>query len=136
MPSENLEARVSALETQVRDLAGQVRATKQDAAAARVLAGAADRDVTEIRGELRDFRRATMASFTALRQDMNDGFRRMDEGFARIDENFDRIDANFARVDNGFAEMRAKFDLTAAGQQRIVELIQTVIDAQGDKDSA
>lgn len=28
-------------------------------------------------------------------------------------------------------EMRAKFDITAAGQQRIVELIQNVIDAQG-----
>ncbi|MEZ0362635.1 hypothetical protein ACAG26_02870 [Mycobacterium sp. pUA109] len=128
MPPENLEARVTVLETQVRDLAGQVRATKQDAAA-RVLAGAADRDVNEIRDELRDFRQATTASFNALRQDLNDGFRRVGEGFARIDE-------KFALVDSGFAEMRAKFDMTAAGQQRIVELIQTVIDAQGDKGSA
>ncbi|OHV03818.1 hypothetical protein [Mycobacterium talmoniae] len=136
MPSEDLEARVSALETQVRDLAGQVRATKQDAAAARVLAGGADRDVGAIGDELRGFRRGTIASFPALRPGLNDGVRRVEEGFARIDENFDRVDANFARVDNGFAEMRAKFDLTAAGQQRIVELIQTVIDAQGGNASA
>ncbi|ORW70300.1 hypothetical protein [Mycolicibacter senuensis] len=119
MPPENLEARVTALETQVRDLTGQVQATKHDAAAARVLAGAADRDVTEIRAEIRDFRRATTVSFNALRQDMNEGFRRVDE--------------KFAVVDSGFAEMRAKFDMTAAGQQRIVELIPTVINAPGDQ---
>ncbi|MGB2919671.1 MAG: hypothetical protein WBC15_05560, partial [Mycobacterium sp.] len=41
-------------------------------AAARVLAGAADRDVGEIRGEIRDFRRATTASFNAMRQDFVD----------------------------------------------------------------
>jgi len=122
MSSENLEARVTSLETQVRDLTGQVRATRQDAAAARILAGAADRDVSEIRDELRDFRQATNMSFNALRQDMNDGFRRVDE--------------RFALVDGSFAEMRAKFDMTAAGQQRIVELIQIVIDAQGDNGSA
>lgn len=54
----------------------------------------------------------------------------MNDGFRRVDERFTRIDERFAQVDNGFAEMRAKFDMTA-GQQRIVELIQTVIDTQG-----
>ncbi len=52
MTSEDLEARVSALEEQVRELAGRVRTVEQDAAA-RVLAGGADRDVTEIRSEIR-----------------------------------------------------------------------------------
>lgn len=48
---EDLERRVSALEDQVRDLAERVRSSEQDAAAAaRVLAGGADRDVAEIRG--------------------------------------------------------------------------------------
>lgn len=51
-----------------------------------------------------------------IRQDMKDGFRRVDERFAQVDE-------QFAQVGNGFAEMRAKFDMTAAGQQRIVELL-------------
>ncbi len=69
MLPENLEQRVTALESQVRELADRVRASEQDAAAARVLAGAADRDVTEFVGEFRDFRRATIGSFNALRED-------------------------------------------------------------------
>ncbi|GFG72202.1 hypothetical protein [Mycolicibacter senuensis] len=135
MSPENLEPRVSALERQVGELRGEVRANKVEVATVRELAGAVDRDVSEMRG----FRRATVAGFNALRadmvdmrqditdlrQDMNDGFRRVDEQFAQVDE-------QFAQVGIGFAEMRAKFDMTAAGQQRIVELIQTVIDTPGD----
>ena len=73
MESNDLEARVTALETRVRQLDGRVRASEHDAAAARVLAGAAGRDVEEMRG---------------------------------------------------------RFDTAAAGQQQIVNLIQTVIDNQ------
>lgn len=138
MEPENLEERVSALEGQVDDLRRRVRASEQDAQAARVLAGAADRDVADLGGEVRglrgevtglrgevrenhrqftDFRKAAMSSFNALRADMNDGFT--------------RIDDEFRKVNNGFAEMRAKFDLAAAGQQRIVGLIQGLIDDRG-----
>jgi len=113
-PPDDLEARVTTLETQVRELAERVRASEQDAAAARVLAGAADRDVSEFRGELRDFRQATVASFNfnALREDMN-------ERFAHVGERFDQ-------VDNGFIEIRGKLDAAAARQQRIVELIEAL----------
>ena len=86
--------------------------------AARVLAGAADRDVTEIRAELRDFRSATTASFNALRQDFVD---------LRS-----HVDQRFGQVDRGFVEMRGKLDAAAAGQQRIVELIESLI-AQQDR---
>jgi len=103
----SLEERVSALETQVSQLTQRVQVSERDAAAARVLAGAADRDVSEIRGELRDFRNATVASFNALREDVND---------------------LRTHVDNGFTEMRGKLDAAAAGQQQIVGLIQTIID--------
>jgi hypothetical protein len=113
----DLEPRVSALEEQVHDLNGRVRASAQDAAAARVLAGAADRDVSEFRGELSDFRRATAASFNALRQDFVD--LRQDFGDVRT------------HVDNGFTEMRGKFDGMAAGQQEIVDLLQTIITDHG-----
>jgi hypothetical protein len=109
--SGDLEPRVSALEERVRDLTNRVQASQQDAAAARVLAGAADRDVSEIRGEIRDFRRATTASFTAMRQDF--------------------VDLR-SHVDNGFTEMRGKLDAAAAGQQQIVDLLQTVIADRGD----
>ncbi|MQA62275.1 MAG: permease [Actinophytocola sp.] len=64
---DDLEARVAALETQVRELADRVRTSEQDAAAARVLAGGADRDVTEIRGEIRDFRQQMNNGFTEAR---------------------------------------------------------------------
>jgi len=52
-------------------------------------------DVSEFRGELRDFRRATTASFNALRQDF--------------------VDLR-THVDNGFIEMRGKFDVMTTAE--------------------
>lgn len=110
MPPENIEDRVTALESQVTDLRGRVRASERDAAAARVLAGAADRDVEEMREEIRDFRRAATASFNALRPDMTG----MSQGVTSMRQ-----------------EMRTTFDLTAAGQQKIVGLLEGLIEGQG-----
>lgn len=121
---DDLESRVSALENEVRDLSHEVHVTRKDAAAARVLAGGADRDVMEIRAEIRDFHQATVASINALREDQLDIRRQMAAGFAKVD-------GQFAKVDENFAEMRGMFDVTAAGQQRIVELVNTVIARQG-----
>jgi hypothetical protein len=98
MAGDDLEERVSALDDQVRD-----------AAAARALAGAADRDVTEFHMELRDFRQATTASFNAMREDFGD-----------LREH----------VDRGFTEVRGELDAAAGGQQRIADLIQTLIDQE------
>jgi hypothetical protein len=114
-PSRSLEARVAALETQVSQLSQQVQHSAQDAAAARVLAGGADRDVEQIRGEIRDFRQATTASFNALREDLTD---------------------LRGHVDTGFTEMRGKLDATATGQQQIVDLLTTLIgDRSQDTDT-
>jgi hypothetical protein len=124
---ESLEQRVTALESQVRELADRVRASEQDAAAARVLAGAADRDVTEFMGELRDFRRATTGSFNALREELNERFAHVHE---EMNERFAQVEERFSRVDDGFMEMRGKLDGAAAGQQRIVELIERLIADQ------
>lgn len=120
MESGDLEPRVEALENQVRDLTAKVHATQQDAAAARVLAGAADRDVSEIRGELRDFRNATTASFNAMRQDFVD----LRQDFADLREHVDR---RFEQVHQGFVEMRGRFDAAAAGQQQIVDMLTTIM---------
>jgi hypothetical protein len=109
---DDLDPRVSALETEVQELRSRVRSSERDAAAARVLAGGADRDVEQIRGEIRDFRRATTASFSAMREDITD---------------------LRDRFDHGFAEVRGKFDAMAAGQQQIVALLTTVIDQQGGR---
>jgi hypothetical protein len=111
---DSLEVRVAALESQMLDVTKRLRASERDAAAARVLAGGADREVGEVRDELRDFRRATTASFNALREELVDRLA--------------RIDKQFERVDMGFADMRGKFDASAAGQEHIVQLLQTLID--------
>lgn len=100
----------------VGDLRRRLRAVEQDAAAARVLAGAADRDVSEIRAEIRDFRQATTGSVNALRAD-----------FVDLRQDFSDLRDDVGR---GFVEMRGKLDATAAGQQRIVELIESLIDQQ------
>jgi len=110
------------------DITRRLRGAEQDAAAARVLAGAADRDVTEIRAEIRDFRNATTASFNALRQD----FVELREDFGGLRKEFGalraHVDRGFEQVNRGFIEMRGKLDATAAGQQHIAALIQRLID--------
>lgn len=105
----DLEARVTALENRVEELTGRVHRSEQDAAAARVLAGGADRDVEQIRGEIRDFRQATTSSFNAMREDINDLRAQMNSGFADMY--------------NGFAEMRGRLDATAAGIEQIAALL-------------
>lgn len=134
MDPRDFDDRLTAVEQQVRDLNERVRASAQDAAAARVLAGAADRDVTEFGAGLRataaevsDFRRATAASFNALREDVTDLGRRMDQRFEVVDQRFEA-------VDRGFMEMRGKLDAAAAGQQQIVGLLQTLIDGPQTRD--
>ena len=111
MVAGELEPRVSALESDVRELRARLKASEQDAAAARVLAGAADRDVGEIRGELRDFRQAAVGSIDAFHEDLV--ALREDVGGLR-------------------GEMRGKFDVVAAGQQQIVALLETLIDRDTD----
>ena len=106
---EELERRVSALETQVRELAERVRSSEQDAAAARVLAGGADRDVAEIRGEIRDFRDQNTRVLNAMRDDLGELREQMQ---------------------TGFTEIRGTLDATAAGQQQIAALLTRLIDRE------
>lgn len=74
---------------------------------ARVLAGGADRDVSEMRTEIRDFREQNTRMFNAMREDFSD---------------------LRSHVDNGFAEIRGRLDATAAGQQQIVDMLNTLIE--------
>lgn len=120
MEPDGLEPRVEALESEVRHLRDRVRAGEQDSAAARVLAGAADRDVADFGAELRDFRRGTIASFNALREDMTD-LR------SEVTDLRRHVDSGFAGVNDGFAQMRGLLDTTAAGQQELAVLLQQLI---------
>ena len=142
MGQEDFEERLNAVEQHVRDIDERVRANAQDGAAARILAGGANRDVgefgvelratradvratradvREVKAEVTDFRRATTASFNALREDFTDLGR-------RVDQRFEAVDQRFEAVDRGFMEVRCKLDAAAAGQQQIVGLLQTIID--------
>ena len=67
-----------------------------------MLAGGADREVGEVRTEIRDFRQATNSNFNAMRENLIDLRQEMN---------------------NGFIEMRGKFDATAAGLEQIVNLL-------------
>lgn len=109
---DDLAARAAAPESQVTDLNERVRQTEHDATAARVPAGGADRDVAEIRGEIREFRDQNNRVLNALRADLTD-LRQHTEA--------------------GFAEMRGKFDAAAAGQQQIVTLLDTLISQHGEQ---
>lgn len=79
---------------------------------------------TGVHDEIRDFRRATAASFTALRADLTD-LR------AEVTDLRSHVDRRFEQVDRGFMEMRGRLDAAAAGQQRIVELLESIIDDTG-----
>lgn len=106
------------LEAQIGDLNQRVRRSEQDAAAARVLAGGADRDVTELAVKVD----ANRAAINALGEQTRERFDALDR----------KVDALGRKVDNGFAEMRGKFDATAAAQQQITDLLTTLVDRQGE----
>src|SRR5574337_323560 len=117
--SGSLEGRVDALEARVEELAERLQQTKQDATAARVLAGGADRDVEQVRGEVRDFRQVTVAGFNATRDDLTD---------LRI-----QMNSGFTEMRTGFGEMRGRLDVTAAGLTQIVNLLSRRTGERGDE---
>jgi hypothetical protein len=75
------------------------------------LAGGADRDVTDMRAEIRDFREQNTRVHSAMREDITD---------------------LRSHVDAGFIEVRGKLDAAAAGQERIVRLLNTLIARDDD----
>ncbi len=94
------------------DLAGEARAAREDAAAARHLAAANDRDVAEVRSEISEFRQAATASFNAMRSDLIDLRTEMRAGFTQV---------------------RGQLDGAAAGLEQITGLLNTLITQQGDQ---
>jgi chromosome segregation ATPase len=135
---DDLGARVSALETRVDKLTDRVRHSEQDAAAARVLACGADRDVAELRGEIREFREQNTRVLNAMREDLTDLRQQVNTGFAEMRDFQQQVGAEFAKMRDfqqqvgvGFIEMRGKFDATAAGFQQITGLLNTVLIKRG-----
>lgn len=102
-----LEARVSALEVRVEQVAG-------DATAARHMAAAVDRDLSELTVKVDGLRRAV----NGLSVQTNARFTRLEGRVERLE----------ARVDVGFAEVRGRLDRFAAGQQQVVTMLTTLIE--------
>ncbi len=90
----DLEARVQAVERELVRLREQVALSSADAAAGRVLAAGADRDVAEVRAELRGHTQVLNAlreDQLSLRTEM-DGFREETrQGFATLNTGMTRI---------------------------------------------
>ncbi len=98
-----------------------------------------DRDASaRSAGKLRDFRADTAANFAALRSSTTASFNALREDFvdlrSHLDEGFAKVDQEFAKVNqdrSGFTEVRGMLDATAAGQQQIVDLLQSFTGKPG-----
>lgn len=121
-PAE-LEARLSAVENRLEQIAADTAAAVSDAAAARHLAAARDRDLADLTIKVDANRQAinALGVQTAARFDQVD--QRFDRLEQRVDDGFTEIRAKFDQVDRSFAEMRGRFDQTAAGMAQIVDLL-------------
>jgi chromosome segregation ATPase len=129
-PSD-IEARLARVEARVEEAAA-------DAAAARHLAAARDRDLADLAVKVEANRSAinALGVQTAARFDRLEGrFDRLEGRFDRLEGRVDGLEGRFdvlegrfdvleAKVDRGFAEMRGRLDGTAAGLARIVELLE------------
>jgi hypothetical protein len=100
---ENIPERVTRLEYQVAE-------ARKDAAAARILAGGADRDVSELRAALNGHTRVLNAIGETQR------------------EHGVRLDNLEHKVDDGFAEMREGFSKLNLGQAQITALLNVALN--------
>jgi chromosome segregation ATPase len=110
---EELEARVSALETQLRSV-------RQDAAAARVLAGGADRDVSAFGAKLD----AQQRLLEALRETQIEHGRRLaghDGRFDHVEGRFDHLEQRFDALES---QMWQGFTNLERGQNVILDLLR------------
>jgi hypothetical protein len=111
-PDDDFEARLAVLEREVARLREQTvltssdaAAARADAAAARVLAAGADRDVSEVRTELR----AHTQALNALRETQLEQAREIREGFAETRE-------GFAKQGTGMAQITALLTIIAGSE--------------------
>jgi chromosome segregation ATPase len=86
---DDLESRVQRLEDEVVRLKDSVEISRSDAAAARVLAGGADRDVADMKAELR----AHTQVLNALRETQLEQHEKLESLDARLSGRIDSLDA-------------------------------------------
>jgi outer membrane murein-binding lipoprotein Lpp len=111
-PRDELEARVSRLESEVARLKDGVTVSRADASAARVLAGGADRDISDVRTELR----AHTKVLSALRETQIEQGRHI----SALDAKVGQLDAKVGRLD---AKVDRALGLLGTGMAQIVALL-------------
>jgi len=119
-PSD-LEARVSALENHVSELDAETRIAREDAAAARHLAAARDRDLADLTIKID----ANRSAISALGVQTRGQFDQVDRRFDAVDRRFDAVDRRFADLER---RMTDGFAATKAGLEQIVGLLDRQID--------
>ena len=96
----DLERRVAALEQEVARIQGELDQAREDTAAARVLATGADRDVSDIRSQLR----AQRGLLQALRDSQIEHGTRLD----RLERRMDLIEARMTTLEDRITGMDAR----------------------------
>jgi chromosome segregation ATPase len=103
---EELEGRVSALE-------GQMRYVREDAAAARVLAGGADRDVAALAAKL-DAQTQLLAALRETQVEDHGHIAELQRGVTRLERRFEiseqRSEQRFGRLEQQVGGLTARFD--------------------------
>jgi chromosome segregation ATPase len=108
----NLESRVGLLEREMVRLREQVALTSSEAAAARVLAAGADRDVSEVRAELR----AHTQALNALRETQLE----LDQKVTKLDQKVTGLDQKVTGLDQ---KVTRGFGTLATGMAQITALL-------------
>ena len=138
----DVERRISALEAEVSRIQDELDRARQDAAAARVLATGADRDVSDVRSRLRA-QRGLLQALRDTQVEHGDRLDRLERRMTavelrlgaledriagmdgrltgRLDELDDRLTG---RIDSLETEMRAGFAKMSAGMAHIVTLLE------------
>ncbi len=129
MAGDDIERRLTSVEAAVEQLRAQQQLTASDAGAARVLAAGADRDVSEVRSELR----AHTSALNALRETQVEQGHRLDRIDGRLDgidgrlDSIDgRLDSIDGRLDSIESTMAHGFATMQAGMTVIVDLLGTL----------
>lgn len=128
---EDIENRLTAVEREVAQLRAQTGLAAVDASAARTLAAGADRDVSEVRAELRAHTGALNAlrqsqlemgqQLTSLDQRLTDGFATAQADVTGLEQRLTTVQADVTglerRLTDGFAN-------TQAGLAQVVRLLE------------
>lgn len=113
---EELEGRVTALEQQMRSV-------RQDAAAARVLAGGADRDVAALSARL-DAQTRLMEALRQTQVEDHATIADLSRDVAGVKGDVAELKGDMAEVKGDIGELKVGFLNLARGQEMIVELLR------------